>query len=166
MTVVAVALVGAKDSRALANGSHGLVDGQTLLVGALDHNTVGAERWNPIGAFFGLFVLQNITQIRWGSSLGRFPIFFRRYPSGKRSETNPANTSYIFNEVGNTMLGSVGELSTSNGEVELVPLEQDAWLGGSSVSLIVQVWWEGLHRLLRLNGAVAVGIGHVVCCPE
>lgn len=64
------------------------------------------------------------------------------------------------------MYGATLELATANGEVEFVPLQQNAGLGGSAVRLIVQTGREGLHRLLWLHGAIAMHIGHIVCGTE
>lgn len=64
------------------------------------------------------------------------------------------------------MLGTIRKLSTSDGEVQFLPLQHNARLGWTTVGLAVQMGRECLHWLLRLHGTVAVGIGHVVCCPE
>lgn len=61
MAVIGMSLVRAKDPRALGhNRTRGLVDGQTLLVGALQHGNVGGERWYRIVATLLGLVLQNI----------------------------------------------------------------------------------------------------------
>lgn len=64
------------------------------------------------------------------------------------------------------MDGAALELAAANGEVEFVPLQQNAGLGGSAVRLIVQTGRESLHRLLWLHCAIAMHIGHVVCGTE
>lgn len=61
------------------------------------------------------------------------------------------------------MDGTALKLAAANGKVEFVPLQQDARLGRSAVRLIIQTGREGLHWFLRLHGAVAMHIGHIVC---
>jgi len=61
MAEIRMTLVRAKDPRTLGHQrTGGLVDGQTLLVGALDHNCVGRERWYRIVATGLVLELENM----------------------------------------------------------------------------------------------------------
>lgn len=74
-----------------------------------------------------------------------------------------ASSYFIHDEIGNVRNGTVLEFAAANGEVEFVPLQQNAWLGRTTLRLIVQTGWEGLHWFLRLHRAVAMHISHIMC---